>query len=189
MADVTLDVALIFDDWRDWRDSRQSIYGTAIGLSLSSGDLHSGSTFRATITVDPDTAEELMAALDAGYQPVFRMGKRTVTNTQGVGKIVAVSERPPLVIEDDETCAYCAGYKTEIARLNDILDRIAETTGIAGADRPIDVEECVRSLVQFRAEDNEKAQAEVARLTSLNADLNASNIKLQAYFAEIYSTK
>ena len=79
MEDVTLDVALIFDDWRE---GGQSIYGTAIGLSLSSGDLHSGSTFRARITVDPGTAEDLMVALDAGYQPVFRMGKRTVTNIQ-----------------------------------------------------------------------------------------------------------
>mgnify|MGYP001606149521 CR=1 FL=1 len=41
-------------------------------------------------------------------------------------------ERPPLVIEDDETCAYCAGYKTEIAELKavlaeDLLDRMKET--------------------------------------------------------------
>mgnify|MGYP001594321889 FL=1 len=99
MEDVKLDVALVFDDWR-------GPVGIAIdgetNIRLSSGSLHSGSTFRARITVDPDTAEDLMVALDAGYQPVFRMGKRKVTNTHGVGKLVAVSERPPMIVEDDE---------------------------------------------------------------------------------------
>ena len=66
---------------------------------------------------------------------------------------------------DEDLRGLCADVmKAEIARLKAALDRIADTTGIAGVDRPIDVEECVRSLVQFRAEDNEKAQAEIARL-------------------------
>ena len=75
MQPVTLSVALVFEDW-------QGPLGKPVTSEtyqrLSTGSLHAGSTFQATITLDQDTAEDLMDALNAGYQPVFWMGKRTV---------------------------------------------------------------------------------------------------------------
>ena len=67
---VTLQVSLVVDSWRG--PGAASLSPEA-DLALTVGDLHAGSTFPATITLDPDTADELLAALQAGYQPVFWM--------------------------------------------------------------------------------------------------------------------
>lgn len=44
---------------------------------LSLGDFHSGSTFSGEISLDPDEAEELQEAMDAGYEPVFWLKSAT----------------------------------------------------------------------------------------------------------------
>ena len=72
---VKLSIALVF---YDWHGSLGKSVNDADFHRLSTGSLHSGTTFQAEITMDEDTAAELREALDAGYQPVFWMGKRTV---------------------------------------------------------------------------------------------------------------
>ena len=66
-------VSLVFETWRGVQGAALS---PEIDLALSTGDLHAGSTFPATITVDADTAEELREALSKGLQPTFWMSKR-----------------------------------------------------------------------------------------------------------------
>ena len=73
---VKIGVALIF---YDWRGSLGKSVNDEDFHRLSTGSLHSGTTVQASITLDEGAAEELMEAMDAGYQPVFWMGKRTVT--------------------------------------------------------------------------------------------------------------
>ena len=77
MTPTILNVALVFDDWRGPLGAK---VGSATYHELSAGSLHSGTTYQATITLDPNTAEDLMDALNAGYQPVFWMGKRKVSD-------------------------------------------------------------------------------------------------------------
>ena len=66
-------VRLVFDDWRN--SEHESVYATEKGIELSSGCFHSGTTFEAEIQLDAEDAEELQAALDNGYRPVFRVIK------------------------------------------------------------------------------------------------------------------
>lgn len=61
-------VRLVFDDWQ--RDGA-SIYSSPEGVELSAGDFHSGTTFRATIEMGLDAAEELLQALRDGFTPTF----------------------------------------------------------------------------------------------------------------------
>jgi hypothetical protein len=61
-------IKLIFDDWRF---QGKSIYNTEVGLDLSSGDFHSGSTFKGEIELEPDQFDEFKTALEKGYQPAF----------------------------------------------------------------------------------------------------------------------
>lgn len=51
--------SMVFDDWRV---HGKSVYATELGLKLSSGDLHGGSTFPGEITLDAETEAELLAA-------------------------------------------------------------------------------------------------------------------------------
>ena len=65
--------AIIFEDWRKLGDSK-SIYNTPLGLELSSGDLHSGTTFPAQIQLDPNVEEEIINAMQHHKSyPVFRI--------------------------------------------------------------------------------------------------------------------
>jgi hypothetical protein len=64
---------LVVEDWM--ADGRPgSIYNTELGVELSTGDLHSGTTFVAEVDFPPDVAQELY---DAYYKhhayPVFRV--------------------------------------------------------------------------------------------------------------------
>ena len=63
-------VRLVFDDWR--RGGR-SIYATKEGVFLTIGDFHGGSTFDATIDVDPEQEAELRRAFATAARPVFWM--------------------------------------------------------------------------------------------------------------------
>ena len=60
-------IKLVVDGWRD--KNNHSVYTTEQGVTLSSGDFHSGTTFEATI--ETDDAEWLREQLAAGYVPVF----------------------------------------------------------------------------------------------------------------------
>jgi len=75
MQPVTLGVALVFYDW-------QGSVGKSVSSKdykrLSTGSLHVGTKFQVSITLDENAAEDLMDALNAGFQPVFWMTKRTV---------------------------------------------------------------------------------------------------------------
>lgn len=62
-------IDLVFDDWRD--SENRSIYGTEAGMELSLGNFHPGTTFNGSIKLNDDEADELRAALKAGFTPVF----------------------------------------------------------------------------------------------------------------------
>jgi len=61
-------VKLIFDDWKL---KGYSVYNTEVGIELSTGDFHSGTTFNGDIHLDSEQAEELRIAFMAGYTPSF----------------------------------------------------------------------------------------------------------------------
>ena len=66
-------LALVFDDWRSLLDYG-SIYATELGLRLSSGDLHSGTTWHVEANLPEDLAAELRAAyVEHGAYAVFRV--------------------------------------------------------------------------------------------------------------------
>jgi hypothetical protein len=67
-------VKLIFDDWRQ-DGNPDSIYQTELGAELSSGDLHSGTVFTATVEFDDAQANaDIRAAWEQHRAyPVFRL--------------------------------------------------------------------------------------------------------------------
>ena len=54
-------VRLVMYDWRQ-KGVVGSIYGTELGIELSLGDLHNGTTFPAKIDMEPDIIAEIRAA-------------------------------------------------------------------------------------------------------------------------------
>jgi hypothetical protein len=63
-------IKLVFDDWRKYNldtGKQESVYGS----SLSYGNFHSGTTFKAIIELELDDAKELKEALKSGAFPVF----------------------------------------------------------------------------------------------------------------------
>ena len=65
-------LALVFHDWLG-RGCR-SIYATDLGIRLSSGDLHSGTTWHVHVTLPDNIAAELRAAYtEHGAYAVFRV--------------------------------------------------------------------------------------------------------------------
>ncbi len=69
---VKVQVALVFDDWRE---QGRSIYLSEKGIELSMGDFHYGTTFDGTIHLDEENAQQLEKALREGYQPVFWLSR------------------------------------------------------------------------------------------------------------------
>ncbi len=68
---VTIAVDLSF---KDWLKNGHTLRGSSEGVELSLGVFHTGTTFPATITLESDDdANELIAAIKAGYQPLFWM--------------------------------------------------------------------------------------------------------------------
>ena len=57
----------------DWQERGQSVYNTEIGVQLSLGSFHSGTTFCATLSLDADDAADLRDAVVKGYRPVFEL--------------------------------------------------------------------------------------------------------------------
>ena len=57
----------------DWQKQGQSVYNSEVGIGLSLGCFHSGTTFQATLILDADDAAELRRAIGSGYQPVFEL--------------------------------------------------------------------------------------------------------------------
>lgn len=66
-------VQLVFEDWRDCHDATISVYNAVVGIRLSSGDFHSGTTFSGEIDLDGEQEEELREAMARGFKPVFRV--------------------------------------------------------------------------------------------------------------------
>lgn len=56
-----------------WRQRGKSIDTTEKGVELSMGDFHGGTTFTATIDLDSNNAQELLASIKEGYQPCWWM--------------------------------------------------------------------------------------------------------------------
>lgn len=52
---------LVFDDWRRIGEA-ESVYATPLGIELSVGDLHSGTTFEAEVVLPQDIEEEIKAS-------------------------------------------------------------------------------------------------------------------------------
>lgn len=63
-----MQIKLIFDDWRK---NGRSVYSVEECFKLSSGDFHSGTTFKDKIKLNKDKEEELCKVINDGYQPVF----------------------------------------------------------------------------------------------------------------------
>lgn len=61
-------IKLVFDNWQR---NGESVGNTSETIHLTEGDFHSGSTFMANIILTLDQRLELLAALAAGYTPVF----------------------------------------------------------------------------------------------------------------------
>ena len=69
----TIPATLVFEDWR-LNGHTDSIYCTELGVELAMGDLHAGTCFEASITVQDHVAEEIQRAWDRhGAYPVFRV--------------------------------------------------------------------------------------------------------------------
>ena len=64
---------LVFDDWRQIGKD-ESIYGTELGIRLSLGDLHSGTTFDAGVTLSKEVEDEILEVMkEHKAYPVFRL--------------------------------------------------------------------------------------------------------------------
>ena len=67
---------IIFEDWKQIGKA-ESIYDTELGLSLSSGDFHSGTTLDAEITIEKHLEEEIIEAMEKHKAyPVFSIIKK-----------------------------------------------------------------------------------------------------------------
>lgn len=58
---IAVRVKMVLDDWRRVGEV-DSIYDTERGIQLSLGDLHSGTTFDATIVLREEVMKEIMLA-------------------------------------------------------------------------------------------------------------------------------
>lgn len=64
---------LVMEDWRQTGNA-ESIYSTPLGVELSMGDMHGGTTFAAVVALPPDVAEAVETAWrEHGAYPVFRL--------------------------------------------------------------------------------------------------------------------
>lgn len=64
---------LVMEDWRQI-GTADSIYSTPLGVDLSMGDMHSGTTFEAVVELPLDVAEEIETAWrEHGAYPVLRL--------------------------------------------------------------------------------------------------------------------
>ena len=61
-------IRMTFDDLRR---KGKSMYSTEEGVQMTMGDIHSGSTFSGTITLDEENMDQLNKMFEAGLQPVF----------------------------------------------------------------------------------------------------------------------
>jgi hypothetical protein len=64
---------MAFEDWRQVGRA-DSVYATSLGIELSMGDLHSGATFVADVTLPAHIELEILKAMsDSKAYPVFRV--------------------------------------------------------------------------------------------------------------------
>ena len=66
-----MDCKIVLEDWRQ-HGNPNSVYSTPLGLELTSGDLHSGTTFHASLELPKETQADIQrAAMEHGAYPVF----------------------------------------------------------------------------------------------------------------------
>lgn len=64
---------LVLDDWRKVGEN-DSIYSTRLGIELSMGELHSGTTWEGEISLPPEIEKEIIEAMkEHNAYPVFRV--------------------------------------------------------------------------------------------------------------------
>ena len=74
---------LVIEDWRKIGESG-SIYNTPLGVELSTGDMHSGTTFSAVVILEPNVEYEIQDAfVKHGAYPVFRFIPDIKKETKG----------------------------------------------------------------------------------------------------------
>lgn len=61
MAKKSIPVKLVFDDWFS---NNKSIYNSELGVKLSMGDLHSGTTFECELIIEGDVGNEMVNAME-----------------------------------------------------------------------------------------------------------------------------
>lgn len=61
-------IKLVFDEWQR---NGETVGNTSKTIHLTEGDFHSGCTFDGNIVLTKDQRLELLAALAAGYTPIF----------------------------------------------------------------------------------------------------------------------
>ena len=73
---------LVMEDWRQI-GTADSIYSTPLGVDLSMGDMHSGTTFEAVVELPSDVAEEIETAWrEHGAYPVLSLMPNTEVNSK-----------------------------------------------------------------------------------------------------------
>lgn len=88
-----MNVKLVFEDWRQ-HGNPKSVYSTPLGLELSSGDLHSGTTFRANVSLPQGVEEEInKAAFEHGAYPVFAVISEKSKDAAGEPSVTKLSEK------------------------------------------------------------------------------------------------
>lgn len=65
-------VKLVFDTWLAG-PTGECIYQTPIGVALTMGQFHSGTTFNGNMDLDEENAAELERSIKNGYIPVFKV--------------------------------------------------------------------------------------------------------------------
>jgi hypothetical protein len=91
------------EDWRQ-TGTAASIYSTPLGVELSMGDMHSGTTFDATIALPSHVADEIETAWrEHGAYPVLRlMPNKRVKRTRNSPRRLPLTVRRVLWTQEQE---------------------------------------------------------------------------------------
>ena len=108
-------VDLVMDDWRKVGEPK-SIYNTPLGVELSAGDLHSGTTFRAVVVFEQNVAWEIERAFkEHGAYPVFRFVPSMAIGVKGcdIERSYCLICRREIMTESGHICPSCTNAINE----------------------------------------------------------------------------